>query len=114
MNMAQRKAERCINPPEEGFLGSQQRHTREVLRGSEAANLGRGSDLRSPEFQDSGERRLTNLGPDIFQFKIQNCPTAPCAGCRILFVTDSFSCPRRIRKPSPCVISSKGTMKVGM
>jgi len=39
MNMAQRKAERCINPPEEGSLGSQQRHTREVLRGDEAANL---------------------------------------------------------------------------
>src|SRR5262252_2028259 len=36
MNMARRKTERCINPPEECFLGSQQSHTREVLRGDEA------------------------------------------------------------------------------
>jgi len=28
--MAQGKAERCINPSEERFLGSQQRHKREV------------------------------------------------------------------------------------
>jgi hypothetical protein len=30
--------------------------------------LGRGSDFRSREFQDSGERRPTSLAPDIFQF----------------------------------------------
>jgi hypothetical protein len=39
--MAQRTAERCINPSEERFLGSQQRHKREVLRGYETENLSR-------------------------------------------------------------------------
>jgi len=33
-----------------------------------SGGLGRGSDFRSPEFQDSGERRPTSLVPDIFQF----------------------------------------------
>jgi len=40
--MAQGKAERCINPSEERFLGSQQRHKCEVLKGGyETENLSR-------------------------------------------------------------------------
>ena len=47
--MAQRTAERCINPSEERFLGSQQRHKRESSKGYEPENLSRTKKKWMPE-----------------------------------------------------------------
>src|SRR5690349_9734352 len=47
-------------------LGSQILSFLTLLKKMSSDGLGRGSDFRSPEFQDSGERRPTSLTPDIF------------------------------------------------